>query len=50
MQALVEDEMVFNGGDERAAEALVLENGEHWGKDEIMVRLEAAVKDQSKAA
>ncbi len=49
VEAMVEDEMMFNGGDERAAKALVRENTDQ-GMSEIAVRIEAATTEQHKAA
>lgn len=48
-EAMTEEEMLFNGGDERAAKALVLENTDA-GMAEITARLNDAVREQSKAA
>lgn len=51
-EAMTEQEMLFNGGDERAAKALVAENAESMSMAEITARLNEAVtaKGQSKAA
>lgn len=49
LEAMVEQEMVFNGGDERAAKALVSENTDQ-GMSEITARMEAAIQEQHKAA
>ena len=48
-EAATEAEMLVNGGDERAAKALVEENSDTgWGK--IVSRLEEAVSQKPKAA
>jgi hypothetical protein len=49
VEAMVEQEMLFNGGDERAADALVRENTDQ-GMSEITARMEAATTEQHKAA
>ena len=46
---MVEQEMVFNGGDERAADALVRENTDQ-GAAVITARAKAAEQEQHKAA
>jgi hypothetical protein len=49
MEAAVEAEMVFNGGDERAARALVQENTDN-GAAEITDKLREAQGSQATAA
>lgn len=48
-EAAIEEEMVFNGGDERAAKAVVLENTD-TGMAEITARVEEAIAGSIKAA
>ena len=49
-EAAVEREMIFNGGDERAAKAIVLENDSMRGLKEITARIEVAQKEHPDAA
>jgi hypothetical protein len=49
MEAAVEAEMAFNGGDERAARALVQENTDN-GAAEIKAKLKEAQGSQAAAA
>lgn len=49
MEASVEAEMAFNGGDERVANAIVRENTDN-GMAEIVAKLEAAVASVPRAA
>lgn len=49
-EAMAEEEMLFNGGDERAAKALVRENIEQTQMAEITAKLDAAIHARIKAA
>lgn len=48
-EAMVEQERLANGGDQRAAEAIVRENTDD-GMAEITARLAEAIQEQHKAA
>lgn len=49
-EAMTEEEMLFNGGDERAAKALVRENSDQTKMAEITAKLDAAIHDRIRAA